>query len=60
LVLAGYLRYFEVEGIPKKRVNITRVHMEEDAGKLVHAGADRLAGSSYSLADYNRAGVPLS
>jgi aspartyl-tRNA(Asn)/glutamyl-tRNA(Gln) amidotransferase subunit B len=33
--------------------------MEEDAGKLVHAGADRLAGSTYSLADYNRAGVPL-
>lgn len=43
----------------KKTINITRVHMEEDAGKLVHAGADRLAGSTYSLADYNRAGVPL-
>ncbi|MFN4152512.1 MAG: Asp-tRNA(Asn)/Glu-tRNA(Gln) amidotransferase subunit GatB, partial [Candidatus Sericytochromatia bacterium] len=53
----GYLD-IEVEG-KKKRVNITRVHMEEDAGKLVHAGAERLAGSSYSLADYNRAGVPL-
>lgn len=53
----GYLD-IEVEG-KKKRVNITRVHMEEDAGKLVHAGSDRLAGSSYSLADYNRAGVPL-
>lgn len=43
----------------KKVINITRVHMEEDAGKLVHAGAERLAGSTYSLADYNRAGVPL-
>lgn len=43
----------------KKVINITRVHLEEDAGKLVHAGAERLAGSSYSLADYNRAGVPL-
>jgi aspartyl-tRNA(Asn)/glutamyl-tRNA(Gln) amidotransferase subunit B len=43
----------------KKIVGITRLHMEEDAGKLVHAGADRLAGSTYSLADYNRAGVPL-
>jgi aspartyl-tRNA(Asn)/glutamyl-tRNA(Gln) amidotransferase subunit B len=43
----------------KKVINITRIHMEEDAGKLVHAGAERLAGSTYSLADYNRAGVPL-
>jgi aspartyl-tRNA(Asn)/glutamyl-tRNA(Gln) amidotransferase subunit B len=32
---------------------------EEDAGKLVHGGSDRLAGSSYSLVDYNRTGVPL-
>lgn len=40
-------------------VRLNRIHMEEDAGKLVHAGADRLAGSTYSLADYNRAGVPL-
>ena len=30
--------------------------MEEDAGKLVHAGSDRLAGSTHSLVDYNRAG----
>lgn len=43
----------------KKIVNITRIHIEEDAGKLVHAGSDRLSGSTYSLADYNRAGVPL-
>lgn len=43
----------------QKRVGITRLHMEEDAGKLVHAGSDRLAGSSYSLVDYNRTGVPL-
>mgnify|MGYP001558500698 CR=1 FL=1 len=43
----------------KRKVNITRLHMEEDAGKLIHAGAERLAGSTYSLADYNRAGVPL-
>lgn len=42
-----------------KRIGITRLHMEEDAGKLVHGGSDRLAGSSYSLVDYNRAGVPL-
>ncbi|HEY9854346.1 MAG TPA: Asp-tRNA(Asn)/Glu-tRNA(Gln) amidotransferase subunit GatB [Stenomitos sp.] len=43
----------------KRRIGITRLHMEEDAGKLVHQGAANLAGSSYSLADLNRAGVPL-
>ncbi len=42
-----------------KRIGITRLHIEEDAGKLVHAGSDRLSGSSYSLVDFNRAGVPL-
>ncbi|MCG6135664.1 MAG: Asp-tRNA(Asn)/Glu-tRNA(Gln) amidotransferase subunit GatB [Nostoc sp. LLA-1] len=50
----------DVEGNPvRKRIGVTRLHMEEDAGKLVHAGSDRLSGSSYSLVDYNRAGVPL-
>ncbi|MGF1459765.1 MAG: Asp-tRNA(Asn)/Glu-tRNA(Gln) amidotransferase subunit GatB [Leptolyngbyaceae cyanobacterium] len=43
----------------RKRIGITRLHMEEDAGKLVHAGSDRLSGSAYSLVDFNRAGVPL-
>ncbi len=43
-----------------KRVGIERLHMEEDAGKLVHAGSDRLAGSTYSLVDYNRAGIALA
>ncbi|MEL6462476.1 MAG: Asp-tRNA(Asn)/Glu-tRNA(Gln) amidotransferase subunit GatB [Cyanobacteria bacterium J06641_2] len=43
----------------RKKIGVTRLHMEEDAGKLVHAGSDRLSGSSYSLVDYNRAGVPL-
>lgn len=33
--------------------------MEEDAGKLVHAGANGIAGSTYSLVDLNRAGTPL-
>lgn len=42
-----------------KRIGITRAHLEEDAGKLVHAGADGLYGSSYSLVDLNRAGTPL-
>lgn len=42
-----------------KRIGITRAHLEEDAGKLVHAGADGIAGSTYSLVDLNRAGTPL-
>lgn len=45
--------------ITKKTIGITRLHMEEDAGKLVHVGSDRLSGSTESLVDYNRAGVPL-
>jgi aspartyl-tRNA(Asn)/glutamyl-tRNA(Gln) amidotransferase subunit B len=43
----------------RKKIGITRLHMEEDAGKLVHGGSERLSGSTFSLADYNRAGVPL-
>tara|TARA_Y100001968_G_scaffold324853_1_gene365046 strand:+ start:1716 stop:3191 length:1476 start_codon:yes stop_codon:yes gene_type:complete len=43
-----------------KKIGIERLHMEEDAGKLVHSGSDRLAGSTYSLVDYNRAGVALA
>jgi aspartyl-tRNA(Asn)/glutamyl-tRNA(Gln) amidotransferase subunit B len=43
----------------RKRIGITRLHMEEDAGKLVHGGSDRLSGSTHSLVDYNRTGVPL-
>jgi aspartyl-tRNA(Asn)/glutamyl-tRNA(Gln) amidotransferase subunit B len=45
--------------ISNKTVGLTRAHLEEDAGKLVHAGADGLYGSSYSLVDLNRAGTPL-
>lgn len=42
-----------------ERIRIHRIHIEEDAGKLVHAGADRLHGSTHSLVDLNRAGTPL-
>ena len=48
--------HLEVNG---KVIGIERIHMEEDAGKLVHAGSDRLHGSDYSLVDYNRTGTPL-
>jgi aspartyl-tRNA(Asn)/glutamyl-tRNA(Gln) amidotransferase subunit B len=45
-----------VDGAPA-RVGITRVHLEEDTGKLLHEGA--IDTSSSSLVDLNRAGVPL-
>ncbi len=53
---SGYLEIEDDQGEFKK-VGIGRVHMEEDAGKLVHE-TGRAAGDS-SMVDYNRAGVPL-
>lgn len=54
----GYVD-LEVEG-RTYRIEIERAHMEEDAGKLVHAGSTgRIGGADYSLVDYNRAGTPL-
>lgn len=43
------------------RIGITRIHMEEDAGKLVHVGGvdGRISGAQYSVIDYNRCGMPL-
>ncbi|MFV0450936.1 MAG: Asp-tRNA(Asn)/Glu-tRNA(Gln) amidotransferase subunit GatB [Propioniciclava sp.] len=50
----------EVDG-QTYRIEIERVHMEEDAGKLTHVGGGtgRIHGADYSLVDYNRAGTPL-
>ena len=45
-----------VDGAAKK-IGITRIHMEEDAGKNIHESAS--GGGSYSFVDLNRAGVPL-
>lgn len=42
--------YVELES--GKRIGITRIHIEEDAGKLVHEGG-------FTFVDYNRGGVPL-
>ncbi|KKM09566.1 glutamyl-tRNA amidotransferase [Clostridiales bacterium PH28_bin88] len=56
IAVEGHLE-IEVAG-EKKRIGITRVHMEEDAGKLVHGG-ETITRAQYSLVDYNRTGVPL-
>lgn len=53
--ITQYLEPLAFDGwldIPGKRVKVRRCHIEEDAGKLVHAGAS-------SLVDFNRCGVPL-
>lgn len=43
-----------VEGETPRRIELTRIHMEEDAGKSTH-----VKGAPYSLVDFSRAGVPL-
>ncbi len=48
----GFIDIRTKEG--KKRIGITRIHMEEDAGKSMH-----IAGQDESFVDFNRAGVPL-
>jgi aspartyl-tRNA(Asn)/glutamyl-tRNA(Gln) amidotransferase subunit B len=59
----GYLDIDVVteEGPLQVRVEIERVHMEEDTGKSLHVGGatGRIHGADYSLVDYNRAGIPL-
>ncbi|MFM8404348.1 MAG: Asp-tRNA(Asn)/Glu-tRNA(Gln) amidotransferase subunit GatB [Actinomycetota bacterium] len=49
------------EGPRDFRIEIERVHMEEDTGKSLHMGGatGRIHGADYSLLDYNRAGIPL-
>lgn len=59
LAVDGYLEVSDDDG-KTQRIRIQRLHLEEDAGKLVHSTASgRLMGAEYSLVDCNRAGVPL-
>jgi aspartyl-tRNA(Asn)/glutamyl-tRNA(Gln) amidotransferase subunit B len=55
----GYLDV-EIDG-ETVRVEIERVHMEEDTGKSLHVGGatGRIHGATHSLVDFNRAGIPL-
>ncbi len=60
LALGGAVKYWLEDGTLQE-CRLTRIHLEEDTGKSTHAGSGdgRIAGSSYSLVDFNRAGVPL-
>ncbi len=55
------LKEAQEEGSYVAHIGIERIHMEEDAGKMVHIGGGegRIAGATHSLIDYNRCGTPL-
>jgi aspartyl-tRNA(Asn)/glutamyl-tRNA(Gln) amidotransferase subunit B len=56
LALGGYVEIESDDG-GERKIRLTRIHVEEDPGRLVHMGnAER---GKYSLVDYNRAGIPL-
>lgn len=55
LAVGGYID-ITTDG-KSSRIRVNRVHLEEDAGKLLHIGT--LATTPYSMVDYNRSGVPL-
>ncbi|HHT9120483.1 MAG TPA: Asp-tRNA(Asn)/Glu-tRNA(Gln) amidotransferase subunit GatB [Candidatus Hypogeohydataceae bacterium YC41] len=56
----GINGYLEIKyGGNKKRICIHNVHLEEEAGKLIHPESALGGGEDYSLVDFNRAGVPL-
>ena len=68
---AGHLASYDASNLqmPERRedgsytvpIRILRIHMEEDAAKMVHVGGEegRIGGAAESLVDYNRCGTPL-
>jgi aspartyl-tRNA(Asn)/glutamyl-tRNA(Gln) amidotransferase subunit B len=60
LTLGGEVKFWREDGA-MSACRLVRIHLEEDTGKSTHAGSGdgRIAGSAYSLVDFNRAGVPL-
>ena len=55
LGLDGYVN-IQINGT-KKKIGLTRIHMEEDAGKLIHG--ENLGSPGKSYVDFNRTGIPL-
>jgi len=53
----GYIEIKQAEGGSTKKIGITRLHMEEDAGKSIHDGL--IDSSTYTSIDLNRSGTPL-
>ncbi|HEX9092383.1 MAG TPA: Asp-tRNA(Asn)/Glu-tRNA(Gln) amidotransferase subunit GatB [Coriobacteriia bacterium] len=51
----------DADGAYGARIGITRIHLEEDTGKMIHVGGaeGRIAGATHSLVDFNRAGTGL-
>ncbi len=52
IAINGFLELSHPTGVHARKFGITRVHQEEDTGKLIHSGGD-------TLVDFNRSGVPL-